>query len=80
MKGYKYTIKIENYDTNESYIEYQTYSNEYNEMYRTMLSNRVAQVDKDIQESEMTYDCTIYGRSDENAEFITYTFTIFKRD
>ena len=80
MKGYKYTIKIENYDTNDSYIEFQTYSNEYNEMCRTMLLNRVAQVDKDIQESEMSYDRMIYGRKDDNGEFLTYTFTIYKRD
>lgn len=80
MKGYKYTIKIDNYDTNESYVDFSIHSMEDNDHYRTIFEDRLNQVNKEIEESEMPYDYTIYGRSDANGAFYNHTYTIYKRD
>lgn len=78
MKGYKYTIRIENYDTNESYIEYQVYSHDYNEINLNYFCGNINRVEKEINESEMQYDRTIYGKKDDSGEFLTYTYTIYR--
>lgn len=80
MKGNKYTIKVINYDTNESYVDFQVYSDDYSPKYRLWLFDRVNQVQKEIDESEMQYDVTIYGKTEPDAEFLTYTYTIYKKE
>lgn len=80
MNGYKYTIKVENYDTNESYVDFQIYSADYNVANEARFGTNVNRIEKEIKESEMEYDRTIYGKKDDNGEFLTYTYTIYKRD
>lgn len=80
MKGYKYTIKVENYDTNENYVDFQIYSAEYSDLEIGRFGTRVNKIEKELKEAEMSYDRTIYGRKDDNGEFLTYTYTIYKRD